>query len=254
MSAGAGPPRRVWVVAHRGASRDRPENTLAAFDEAIRQGCDGIELDLRVSADGIPMVFHDDNLERFGHPDRRLEDLSTAEIEDLDAGSPFDRRFAGERVPALREVLERYAARTRLLLELKGSNDELRDSALVRATVELAQKTGVDEQVFILSFHDAILEETARRAPRLARVLNLVPPPRLDAGLRARLPALFALSVDVRGLTPAFGRDAEEAGCPLWAWTCNTARRADRGLAAGASALITDRPAWLAARLQEKTR
>jgi glycerophosphoryl diester phosphodiesterase len=248
----ADPSRRVWVVAHRGASRDRPENTLAAFDAALDQGCDAIELDLRLSADRIPMVFHDDTLERAGRPDHRLEDLPAAEIGGLDTGSAFDSRFRGERVPTLDQVLECYASRTRLLLELKSSHDEARDRALVDSTVRLVRKAGAEQRVFILSFHGHVLEEAAKLAPRLGRVLNLRPPRRLDERLRGALPELAALSVDVRGLTPAFGHEVVDAGCPLWAWTCNTEKTVDRALDAGAAAVISDRPAWLAAYLKER--
>jgi glycerophosphoryl diester phosphodiesterase len=252
LNARAGLPRRAWVVAHRGASRDRPENTLAAFDEALEQGCDAIELDLRISADGVPMVFHDDSLDRAGRPGRRLEDLAAAEIQRLDAGASFHSRFHGEPVPALRQVLERYSSRTRLLLELKSSYDEARDLELVRATVRAVREAGAEERSFVLSFHRPLLEATAGLAPRMARVLNVKPPSRLDDRMRAILPTLAALSVDVRGLTPAFGQEVGEAGCPLWAWTCNTARTVDRALEAGAAAVISDRPAWLAAYLEEK--
>lgn len=254
MSAAAGLPRPVWVVAHRGASRDRPENTLAAFDEALRQGCDGIELDVRISADGVPAVYHDDNLGRAGRPDRRIEDLSMKAIRGLDVGTPFDTRFAGEPIPTLREVLGRYVSRTRLLLELKSSHDEVRDLALVRATVDSVREARAEEKVFFLSFHESILGAAAGLAPRLARVLNIKPAPRLDGRLRALLPSLAALSVDVRDVTPAFGREVREAGCPLWAWTCNSSRKADRALEAGAAAIISDRPAWLATYLKENIR
>ena len=212
MSGRAGLPLRVWAVAHRGASRDRPENTLAAFDEALRQGCDGIELDVRLSADGVPAVYHDDNLGRAGRPGRRLEDLSMEAIRGLDVGTPFDERFAGERIPTLRAVLEHYASRTRLLLELKSSHDEARDLALLRATVDLARETGTEEKLFVLSFYESILAAAAGLEPRLPRVLNLKPGPRLDDRLRALLPSLAALCVDVRSVTPDFGREVRECG------------------------------------------
>jgi len=108
--------------------------------------------------------------------------------------------------------------------------------------------------VFLLSFHEGILDEAARVERRLPRVLNTRPAARLDERLRARLPALAALSVDVRGLRPAFGREVGRAGCALWVWTCNTARHADRAVEAGATAVISDRPAWLAAHLREGER
>jgi glycerophosphoryl diester phosphodiesterase len=244
----------VWAIAHRGASADRPENTLASFDEALRQGCDALELDLRLSSDGVPVVWHDDTLEKLGDRHRRAAELTADELRNLDAGSWFDRRFAGERIPTLDEVLGRYATQTRLLLEIKDEEDGARNRALVRATVERVRKHGAEESVFILSFCDAILAATAESAPRLRRVLNLKPMPLLGEALQERLSHLAALCVDVRPLTTVFGRAVRRAGCPLWTYTCNGPRRVARALAADASAVISDRPGWLVARLAAEER
>ena len=109
----------TWVIAHRGASQDCPENTTAAFDEALHQGCDGIELDLQLSRDGIPVVYHDKTLEKAGGGRKRVDQLELHDLERLDAGSWLDKKFRGQHIPILEEVLERYGRRTRLLLEIK---------------------------------------------------------------------------------------------------------------------------------------
>jgi glycerophosphoryl diester phosphodiesterase len=113
VPAAASAADRIDVVAHRGASGDAPENTLAAIREAGRQEADWVEIDVVLSKDGVPVLLHDTNLarttdveERF--PDRApwlVEDFTVAELKQLDAGSWFDERFAGEPIPTFREAL-----------------------------------------------------------------------------------------------------------------------------------------------------
>jgi glycerophosphoryl diester phosphodiesterase len=113
VPAAASAADRIDVVAHRGASGDAPENTLAAIREAARQEADWAEIDVVMSKDGVPVLLHDTNLARTTDveqkfPDRApwlVEDFTVAELELLDAGSWFDERFAGEPVPTFREAL-----------------------------------------------------------------------------------------------------------------------------------------------------
>jgi glycerophosphoryl diester phosphodiesterase len=113
VTAPASAADRVDVVAHRGASGDAPENTLAAIREAARQEADWAEIDVVMSKDGVPVLLHDTNLARTTDveekfPDRApwlVEDFTVAELKLLDAGSWFDERFAGEPIPTFREAL-----------------------------------------------------------------------------------------------------------------------------------------------------
>lgn len=249
MTAERAPREEVLVVAHRGASADRPENTLAAFDEALRQGCDAIELDVQLSADGIPVVYHDDTLDRLGRPGVRPADLDLDELQRLDAGAPFGAPGEGHSIPTLETVLEGYTERLPLLVELKAGQRETRDGELARATVERIRRAGAVEEVFILSFDPGLLRAAAEAEPRLRLVLNLRPLPVLGPGLRSRLAELAALCVDIRYLTPAFARGVLRAGTPLWTYTCNEPAQVDSALDAGAAAIVSDRPGWLAAYL-----
>lgn len=245
----------VWAIAHRGASADCPENTLAAFDEALRCGCDGIELDVQMSGDGTPVVYHDRTLARAGQGRFGVADLRLDELRGLDVGAWLDSRFRGQHIPTLEEVLERYGKRTRLLIEIKRCEGRaLRDKhqALARAVVGLVEKLKVGPNVMILSFETNVLEACAALAPELRRVLNLKPPPWLRRPLRERLATLFALSVDVRTLTPAFASAVREAGRPLLVYTCNTERRVGHALRCGAAGVMSDRPGWLADTLKTR--
>jgi glycerophosphoryl diester phosphodiesterase len=244
---------RTWAIAHRGASRDRPENTLAAFDEALRQGADAIELDLQLSRDGVPVVYHDRTLARAGGGRRRVARLALAELRRLDAGRRSD-RFRGQRIPTLAEVLRRYARRTRLLLEVKtreGAAGAERHLELMRAVGEQVRRAKAQRRVLVLCFDTRVLELAARIAPGLRRVLNVRPPPVLSRGLRRRLGSLWALSADVRTLTPAYAAAVRRAGCRLLVFTCNTPAAVDRAVEAGAFGVMSDRPGWLAGRLRE---
>jgi glycerophosphoryl diester phosphodiesterase len=240
-------PTSVRVIAHRGASRDRPENTLAAFDEALRQGADGIELDLQLSRDGVPVVYHDRTLARAGGGRRRVAACELTELQRLDPAP------GGPHIPTLERVLERYGGRTELLLELKareGAGGRERHERLARTVARMIDSRGLHRDVSVLSFELAMLAACRDEAPRLRTVLNLRPPASMTRTIRRRLAGLDALSADVRSLTPAFGASVRRIGLPLFVYTCNGQRTVARALAGGATAVMSDRPAWLAARLR----
>jgi glycerophosphoryl diester phosphodiesterase len=246
------PPTTIpQVIANRGASRDAPENTLAAFDAALRQGCQAMELDLQLTRDGVPVVYHDRTLSRAGGGRRRISRLALAELAGLDPGRRLAPAFAGEHSPSLEEVLERYGRQTELLLEIKVREEHPRVLELLAATVGLVERLDLMRRVLLLCFDPLVLDAAAARAPALRRVLKLRPGPTLDRRLAARLPDLHAVSADVRSLTPAFGHAVRGGGCQLLVYTCNTPRQVRRALAADATGIMSDRPGWLARTLAQ---
>lgn len=124
-------PTKLLRIAHRGASGYAPENTLAAFDKAVEMKCDYIELDIHLSKDRKIVVIHDNTVDRTTDSSGKVCDLTLAELQQLDAGSWFDKRFKGETIPTLDEVLERYRGKIGILIEVKdpssspGIEDEL---------------------------------------------------------------------------------------------------------------------------------
>ncbi|NMC78815.1 MAG: glycerophosphodiester phosphodiesterase, partial [Chloroflexi bacterium] len=94
-------PAHPMLFAHRGASADAPENTLAAFRLAVDENADGIELDAKLSADGQVVVIHDQSVDRTTDGHGRVGQLTLAQLKELDAGSSFSPGFAGERIPTL---------------------------------------------------------------------------------------------------------------------------------------------------------
>src|SRR5258707_280502 len=110
---------RPLVIAHRGDSAHAPENTLVAFPRALAAGCDGTELDVQLSRDGVPVVCHDGTLARYGGGRRAIARLTAAELGRAEVGAWFAPRYRGAGVPMLDAVLRRFGRRTTLLIELK---------------------------------------------------------------------------------------------------------------------------------------
>ena len=155
-------PPGFMAIAHRGASSYAPENTFAAFDLAIAMGARHIELDVHFSSDGHLVVIHDDAVNRTTDGAGPVTGHSLAALTALDAGSWFDPRFKGERIPTLGAVLERYKGRAHVHVEIKGHS-----AGLAQKTADLVRARGVAGQVTITSFQIAKLEETRAYAPEL---------------------------------------------------------------------------------------
>ena len=238
------PPR---VIAHRGASSTHPENTVAAFDQALVEGCDGLELDLQLSRDGVPVVYHDRTLQKIGGGRRGVAELTWAEIAELDAGRRLDPRYTGQRVPTLGLVLDRYGPRTGLLLELKvRPADKRAGRHLALADAMVAQlRTRRLPTVLVLCFDLDTLDAVSARAPEIPTVLNLKAPRRMTRSLNQSLNRVSALSIDVRTISNEIVAAAHDAAKPVLTWTCNTPDTVERALGAGADGLMSDRPGWL---------
>jgi glycerophosphoryl diester phosphodiesterase len=116
------PPRpvRTLAIAHRGDSANAPENTLLAIDMAFEAGADAVEVDIRLSRDGVPVIFHEDDLDYTTNGSGPAAARTLAELKELDAGSWKDARFRGEKIPALEEALAVARGRGRLLFDVKA--------------------------------------------------------------------------------------------------------------------------------------
>lgn len=236
------------VIAHRGASADRPENTAAAFEEALAQGCDAVELDVQLSRDGVPVVYHDRSLEKLGRAGR-IAERSWEELRGLDAGAWFGESWRGEPLLRLEDALGRFAGRVPLLVEVKVREEGERLLELARRVARLVAAAQRADEHRILSFDSGALAAGAAAAPGLRRVLNLRGPSPAPGGLPEDLDAYAALSIDRRRLSADFVAAAHAAGLPVMVFTCNEEGPLRAALAAGADALMSDRPAWLRARL-----
>ena len=161
-------PRPV-IFAHRGASACAPENTLASFKIAVEQRADAIELDVKLSADGVPVVIHDPTTDRTTSAPGRVADLPLAALRELDAGRRFDEKFSGERIPTLDEVFETVGGRLPINVELTNYSTPTDD--LVERVAAVVKKYHLQDTIIFSSFLPANLETAARLLPDVRRGL-----------------------------------------------------------------------------------
>jgi glycerophosphoryl diester phosphodiesterase len=249
---------RPLIIAHRGARDQAPENTRAAFERALAYSIDGIELDVRLSADGVPVVFHDDSLQRVNGGRGRVEDIALAQLETMDWGGWFHRDFRGEPLLTLERTLAWFGARTRLLIEIKSSKALQRSGHSERLTRRVLDAlAGMPRQVpadhiYILSFDPQVLQLAAETAPQWRYVLNVheLNPLRVLGLPPADIGRMYAIDVRIGRLSSLLVEWARDRGLRVFTYTCNGPRQVEKALRLKVDAIFTDRPGWLLERMQ----
>lgn len=225
------------VIGHRGSPRRAPENTLASFRAAWAAGVDWVEADVQPTADGIPVLLHDDTIDRTTDRRGRLRDLGWPQVREL----TLDGRPGA--VPRLTELLAELTGSRRLLLEVKGPHSP---TELRRLVTELAD-SGVDHRVFLQSFERDVLAELRILVPD--RPLGLLVEALDDADLAAADElAVVAINPSVQTVLarPSVITDLRARGRSVAVWTADEPAQWDALTRVGVDGVITDRPADLA--------
>jgi glycerophosphoryl diester phosphodiesterase len=215
------------VIAHRGASAYAPEHTFAAYDLAVAQGADMLELDVRATADGRLVILHDRTLLRTAADPRPIDRTPAAALAALDPAV---------RPPTLCAVLDRYPTATRWLVELKEATP-----ACARAVAAALLERGLADRAIVQSFDARALMRLRAVAPALA-VAPLYC--RAPCARRLRRVAAFATGVGVRHTAvdrPLLLR-ARACGLDVSAWTANAPAELERLITIGVDGVITDAP------------
>jgi glycerophosphoryl diester phosphodiesterase len=229
--------RAVSVTAHRGASRDAPENTLAAIRKAVEHGADYAEIDVHLTADGVPVLLHDEDLQRLAGVPGRPGELTLAELQRIDVGSRFGPEFRGETAPTLAAVIAAARGRIRLNIELKPTDRGRARAALAAAVADLIRSEGFEAECFVTSLDGGAVEAARRRNPRL----------RAGAIISAAVGDVSRLDVDVLSVRAGLidGRlldRAHAAGKEVHAWTVDDPKVMGALIDEGVDGLITNDP------------
>ena len=243
--------RRPQIFAHRGGCALGPENTFAAFDLGRAAGADGLELDVHLSADGVPVVHHDATLDRTTSQSGPLAARTAAELAQVDAGYRFARdgafpfRKQGAGIPSLREVLQRYRD-IPIVIEMKVNSAQMGEA--VARDVRLADAVdrvcvagyGARSAAAVRAAIPGIARSATHSEVRVAVYRGLAGWPVRDADYGCyQVPERNGL---IRIVSPRFIRDAHEAGLKVQPWTIDEEADMRRLLAWGVDGLITNRP------------
>ncbi|MDR6225218.1 glycerophosphodiester phosphodiesterase [Desmospora profundinema] len=232
-------------IAHRGASGHAPENTFAAFDKAVKMKADFFELDVQRSKDGHLVVIHDITVDRTTNGTGRIADLTLKELKRLDAGSWFGSAFAGERIPTLKEVLDRYGGKgIGILIELK--NPERYPGMEAEVALLLAQKN-LDKRtskIIVQSFNHDVMKNYHRLQPTVpAGVLVRYTPEGIsDEALREFSAYADYVNPNLRLVNHDLVQRVHQNGMRITPYTIKTKNEAQRMIAAGVDGIITDYP------------
>ena len=227
---------RPFVLGHRGAPHAAPENTLAAFDLALTEGADGVELDVRLDGDGRVIVLHDRTLERVsgGSEPRDVESLGAADLERVSVG--------GERVPLLSDVLAWAREKhTRVNVELKA--DGSRPLALARSVAKVVCASGVGAECVLFSSFDSLLVAALGvLSPALPRAQLIDAGGRRERAERGKRFLADGVNPHRALVTGERMSSWKQAGAVVAAWTVNDPGEARRLAELGVDTLISDEP------------
>jgi glycerophosphoryl diester phosphodiesterase len=243
------------IIGHRGASGVAPENTLAAFHEALAAGADGIEFDVRLTRDGVPVIIHDNTLRRTGRLPHRVADLSWAELSKVDVGSWFASSFANETVPSLAELFTLFQSNTSTLyLEMK-CDSPAEQRPLAEACATAIDAHSLKERVIVECFQLPALKILKEIDPEIKTAALFEPTLTnpsvfLDQSIinQATGVGAGAVALHHRLARKTLVQKAKLAGLHVAVWTVDDPSWIERARAIGIDALITNDPAAMLAR------
>jgi glycerophosphoryl diester phosphodiesterase len=235
-------------IAHRGASALAPENTIAAFERAVELGADVIELDLHMSQDGELVVIHDDTLDRTTDGSGPVHQRSLAELMRLDAGRWFGEGFAGQRIPRLDEVLDRFAGKVPLALEIKAGSTFF--PGIEEKVVSALRERAAIDQTAVASFDHYALRRLKEIEPTIRTAALLVGRPVSLSALAGPAKA-DGLALEASFVTNTEVEACRAAGLHIVVWVVNDPAQMRHFIALGVDGIITDRPDLLRLALTE---
>ena len=225
---------QVKIIAHRGGAANAPENTLAALRCGIWEGADMAEIDLHMTRDGVLVALHDHMLTRTTGLKQPVGEVDSAQVGQLDAGSWFDPKFAGEHIPTLEELLQVAHGRIRLMLEFKFPQSE----GMLETALEQIRAAGMEEECILAATSLEFLSLAKQLAPEME---NLYIGAKAEEELWT-LPYVDSVSIALPGLTRRDVEQAHGSGREIYVWTVNTSHEMEQAVTLGADGLVTDDP------------
>lgn len=233
------------IIGHRGASAYHPENTMSAFRAAYEMGAEMIELDVTLSKDGIPVVIHDETLDRTTTGQGSVSDHTLEELKTLDAGSWFSAEHSEEPIPTLEEVLEFAKGKISVNIEIK--TEAVTDEAwggIEQKAWELVKKYEMEDYVLFSSFDYRAVAHLKKINVDIAAAL-LYEKEQSASQTPSELVEVYsadAFNCSYRQFSKKWAKEASEAGFPVFVYTVNGERLMRKMIKRGASGIFSDKP------------
>jgi glycerophosphoryl diester phosphodiesterase len=233
--------RKPLNIAHRGASGEAPENTLAAFQLALEQGCDALELDIHLSLDGKLMVCHDSTVDRTTNASGRIVDIDASQLRTYDAGIWFNKKYKGQQIPFLAEVFERIPQNIIVNVEIKMIPEY--ENKIEQKLVELLIEKDRLSNVVISSFDHSCLVRLMKIEPRAKIGLlyqhKLINPVEYAALLNV---PVFSLHPHYKSINENDLIKAQSSGISVYPWTVDHIKDMRKLIKKGVAGIITNYP------------
>lgn len=235
----------VKITAHRGASGTAPENTAIAIEQAITSGAEYVEIDVQETRDGRIVLLHDEDLKRTTGFKKNIRETNFSELADLEAGSWFDERFRGEKIPALEQIIELCRGRILLNIELKFNGSQ---EMLAERVVTIVRNANAEDSVLITSFELPLIDKVKLLTTQIKTGLIFYFMPSYDI-MNMQHPVL---SVHKRNVTKRFLKKTHSHGKEVHVWTVNDEEDMHQLLELKVDNIITNFPGTLYAIRAEK--
>lgn len=238
----------VLVIGHAGAAGEAPANTLAGVRACLDARAEAMEIDVQLCADGVPVLMHDETVDRTTNLSGRVRDLPLAALQAADAGR-------GEPVPTLEQVLDLVDGQLTVMCELKSTTgDPSQDERCVDAVIDVIRRRGAETWTAIHSFSPDIVARARQREPRISAAI--ISPPVAGDGIERLLGGLLkrhgqAISVEHHAITRDLIERARRRHVTVWCWTADAPGDWERVTEAGVAGIITNVPHQLRAWLSE---
>lgn len=233
------------VIAHRGASAYAPENTHSAFKLAIEMKAEMIELDVSITKDGVPVVVHDETVDRTTSASGAVGSFTLAELKELETGAWFGKEFEGEPFPTLEEVLAYIDGNIALNIEIKTEAvTDVAEGGVVDKSVQLVKKGGVEDQIIFSSFDYRVMEHLNKLAPEMPKALLYEKSQSGDL-LPSELVAKYkvdAFNCSHRQLSKKWVADLNDNNIPFLVYTVNDEKLMRKVIEKGAAGIFSDKP------------
>lgn len=229
----------ILVIGHACAAGEAPANTLAGVRQCLDAGAEAMEIDVQLCADGVPVLMHDDTVDRTTDLSGPVREKTLAELQAADAGD-------GEPVPTLEQVFDLVAGRLTVMCELKATPGEPdQDQACVDAVVALARKHNAEPWIAVHSFNPAMVERARQTESRISAAI--ISGPVVGDEVDRLLGALMkrggqAVSVEHHCVDRSLVEKAKRRQVSVWTWTPDTEEDWARVVAAGVDGIITNVP------------